>query len=32
MRKSRFSEEGIIAIVKQHQAGVPGSESLSEAG
>ena len=23
MRKSRFSEEGIIAILKQHQAGVP---------
>ena len=23
MRKSRFSEEQIIAILKQHQAGVP---------
>jgi putative transposase len=32
MRKSRFSEEGIIAILKQHQAGVPVADLCREHG
>jgi len=25
MKKSRYSEEQIIAVLKEHQAGIPGS-------